>query len=98
MPTLSGMTHMSDCDESLHELYRFLDGELTDERRAAIKQHLDACQPCAEPYDFEAELRQVIRQKCRDQVPETLVSKVRDALAGLDAEAGRPGPGADAPG
>lgn len=71
---------MSECEESLHELYRYLDGELTEEKRVAIQHHLDGCQPCAEPYDFEAELRNVIRQKCREQVPESLVDKVREAL------------------
>jgi mycothiol system anti-sigma-R factor len=71
---------MSDCENSLHALYSYLDGELTDDRRAVIQHHLDACQPCAEPYDFEAELRIVIRRKCAEQVPDTLVAKVRAAL------------------
>ncbi|MGH9210774.1 MAG: mycothiol system anti-sigma-R factor [Acidimicrobiales bacterium] len=72
---------MADCENALHELYEFLDGELTDDRRAAIQHHLDTCQPCAEPYDFEAELRMVIRKKCAEKVPDTLVSKVQAALA-----------------
>jgi mycothiol system anti-sigma-R factor len=71
---------MSECEDSLHELYEYLDGELTDDRREAIHRHLDECQPCAEPYDFEAELRSVIRRKCQEQVPESLVAKVRAAL------------------
>jgi mycothiol system anti-sigma-R factor len=71
---------MSECEDSLHELYAYLDGELTEDRRAAIHRHLDGCQPCAEPYDFEAELRDVIRKKCQEQVPESLVAKVRAAL------------------
>ncbi|HEX8804019.1 MAG TPA: mycothiol system anti-sigma-R factor [Acidimicrobiales bacterium] len=78
---------MSDCEDALHELYGFLDGELTEARRERIKHHLDDCQPCAEPYDFEAELRLVIRRKCQEQVPESLVAKVR---AALDVEARRP--------
>ena len=81
---------MSDCENSLHALYSYLDGELTDDRRAVIQHHLDECQPCAEPYDFEAELRIVIRRKCAEQVPDTLVAKVK---AALEREAA-PGPGA----
>lgn len=77
---------MSDCQNALHELYGFLDGELTEDRRAAIQRHLDTCQPCAEPYDFEAELRLVIRRKCQEKVPESLVAKVRYALAQAAAE------------
>ena len=71
---------MSDCQDSLHELYRYLDGELTDDRREVIQHHLDHCQPCAEPYDFEAELRMVIRRKCQEQVPDALMAKVKAAL------------------
>jgi mycothiol system anti-sigma-R factor len=74
---------MSDCNDALHQLYEFLDGELTDAKRAAIRHHLDSCQPCAEPYDFEAELRLVIRKKCAEAVPESLMAKVRKAI---DAE------------
>ena len=70
-----------ECREALHELYGYLDGELTPEKREAIGRHLDQCLPCAEPYDFEAELREVIRRKCQEQVPESLVAKVRAALA-----------------
>jgi mycothiol system anti-sigma-R factor len=77
---------MSDCENSLHELYTYLDGELTDESRVKIQHHLDGCQPCAEPYDFEAELREVIRRKCQEQVPETLMAKIRTAL---EAESSR---------
>jgi mycothiol system anti-sigma-R factor len=71
---------MSDCNDALHVLYQYLDGELTDDRRTVIQRHLDHCQPCAEPYDFEAELRTVIRRKCQEQVPESLRAKVRKAL------------------
>jgi mycothiol system anti-sigma-R factor len=70
----------SQCQDALHELYGYLDGELTDDRRAAIHRHLDECQPCAEPYDFEAELRDVVRRKCQEQVPDNLMAKVRVAL------------------
>ena len=78
------MTLMSDCNDALHQLYRYLDGELTDESRSVIQHHLDTCQPCAEPYDFEAELRLIVRKKCFEAVPESLVAKVR---AAIEAEA-----------
>jgi mycothiol system anti-sigma-R factor len=73
---------MSDCKDALHQLYEFLDGELTDAKKAAIQHHLDTCQPCAEPYDFEAELRLIVRRKCVDAVPDSLVQKVKAAIAG----------------
>jgi mycothiol system anti-sigma-R factor len=72
--------HKPDCDDAVHRLYHFLDGELTPEKRTEIKRHLDACLPCLEAFDFEAELRVVIATKCRDQVPETLRERVAQAI------------------
>lgn len=74
------MAERGGCDDSLHELYEFLAGELTEARRAEIKQHLDDCPPCYEQYDFEAELRQVIAQRCRDTVPDALRQRIAQAL------------------
>jgi mycothiol system anti-sigma-R factor len=70
-----------DCEEAIHTLYSFLDGELTIERRLEIQQHLDECSPCLEAFDFEAELRIVIARKCRDKVPPSLLDRVSQALA-----------------
>ena len=69
-----------DCIEAVHLLYHYLDGELTQERRVLIRQHLDDCPPCGQAFDFEAELRVVIAQKCREQVPPELVERVRKTL------------------
>lgn len=82
------------CDEALHELYTFLDGELTDESRTRIRTHLDDCSPCLEVFDFEAELRIVIKQKCSDQVPDSLRQRIFDSLGATDHALGadvRPG-------
>ena len=69
-----------DCNEALHELYSFLDGHLTNERRTVISHHLDECGPCLEAFDFEAELKQVIAQKCREEVPQELRDRIAAAL------------------
>jgi mycothiol system anti-sigma-R factor len=71
---------MGDCNDAVERLYHFLDGELDDARRADIQHHLDECLPCLEAFDFEAELRQVIAQKCRDQVPDHLRQRIAEAL------------------
>jgi mycothiol system anti-sigma-R factor len=75
-----GSEEPADCEETIERLYHYLDGELTDERRAVIQVHLDECSPCLDAYDFEAELRRVIAQRCRDHVPESLLARVRAAL------------------
>ncbi|MGE3620184.1 MAG: mycothiol system anti-sigma-R factor [Acidimicrobiia bacterium] len=70
----------SECDEALHELYHLLDGELTEERRSRILGHLERCGPCAQPYDFYADLRRVVQERCRDQAPPELLARVQAAL------------------
>ena len=76
-----GSEEPTDCQESIERLYHYLDGELTEQRRAEIQQHLDDCSPCLEAFHFEFELRRVIAQKCRDHVPDSLRARVRSALA-----------------
>ncbi len=71
----------ADCEETIERLYTYLDGELTDERRVEIQRHLDDCSPCLKAYGFEAELRAVIAQRCQEKVPESLLERVRQALA-----------------
>ncbi|MFL6206121.1 MAG: mycothiol system anti-sigma-R factor [Acidimicrobiales bacterium] len=68
------------CDEALHEIYHLLSGEIDDQKRAKIAEHLDECAPCAEPYDFYAELRVVVQKRCRDQAPPELLARIEDAL------------------
>ena len=69
-----------DCESALAEIYTYLDGELTEEKRHLIAKHLDGCNPCVEAYDFEAELRMVISRRCRDEVPETLRIRIAEKL------------------
>ena len=76
------------CTEAVHVLYHFLDGELTPERKLLIEYHLDACHPCLEAFEFEVELRQLIKQRCREQVPDDLRLRIKDLLA---SEASLPG-------
>jgi len=75
------------CIEAVEMLYHYLDGELTDERRRLIQRHLDSCPPCFDAYDFEAELRLVVRRKCYDRVPERLVERVAEALRKVESGA-----------
>ena len=95
-----------DCERALAEVYTFLDQELSDAQRNEIMAHLEACSPCFEAFDFEAELRMVISAKARsDEVPEllrvriseklTLLSRGEITLADEDPSIGQP-PGPEA--
>ncbi|MEL7210075.1 MAG: mycothiol system anti-sigma-R factor [Actinomycetota bacterium] len=70
----------NDCDDAIAELYEFIDGELTPERRDAIRAHLDDCGPCLDAHDFEDALRRVLADKCRDTVPDALRDRIAHAL------------------
>jgi mycothiol system anti-sigma-R factor len=78
-------TH-GNCEEALAHLYAFLDGELTEVRRLAIRSHLEDCTPCFEAFDFEAELRLVISHRCRDEVPEPLRNRIAELLQRASAQ------------
>jgi anti-sigma factor (TIGR02949 family) len=75
----AGTVH-HDCIEALHELYHFLDGELTDDKRHHIRRHLEGCPPCFEAFDFEAEIKAYIADKCRERVPENLRVRIAEAI------------------
>ena len=72
------------CYEAVEQLHLHLDGELTYERRSSSRMHLANCPPCGDAFDFEAELRLVIAQRCRERVPEGLRARVYEALRRLE--------------
>jgi mycothiol system anti-sigma-R factor len=74
------------CSESIEQIYHYLDGELTEEVRIVIKRHLDDCPPCLQAFDFEAELRLVIANRCKDRVPDALRQRIHDALIEAEKE------------
>ena len=69
-----------DCEKASYRVYSYLDGELTVWRRWSIRRHLEKCPPCADCFEFEVELRQVVSAKCRDEAPEDLRRRITDAL------------------
>lgn len=80
----------SACEQTIHELYHFLDGELTEAKRIEIEYHLDHCGPCVDIVSFESDLRRVIADRCKEQIPQGL----RDRIARLidhELDASEPG-------
>lgn len=69
-----------DCSEVVRDLYFFLDGEVTDLMRQRIRIHLDDCSPCLEAFDFEAELRQLISKRCREEPPPEFRARITTVL------------------
>ena len=69
-----------DCSDVVREVYLFLDGQLSPEEQAHVRRHLEACSPCFEAFDFEAELRLFISRRCRDEVPGSLWERVANQI------------------
>ena len=68
---------MANCKQTIRELDAFLDGELPTDVRKHIHEHLNDCTDCLQAFDFEAELKQAIRRKCRnDELPPGLLGRI----------------------
>jgi mycothiol system anti-sigma-R factor len=79
---------MADCNETLRELNTFLDGELAPQTHSAIRAHLEGCPDCLEAFDFHAELKIVVAQKCHnDEMPPGLLAKIENCFGEVFAEA-----------
>jgi mycothiol system anti-sigma-R factor len=74
---ITAATEGADCVQTLRELDVFLDGELDADSYDAIKHHLDGCMDCLGAFDFHAELKAVITEKCNnDEMPPDLLTKI----------------------
>jgi mycothiol system anti-sigma-R factor len=69
-----------ECEQAIHRVYEYLDGELTVWRRMAITRHLDDCPPCADSFTFEVELRRIVVSKCAEEVPADLKARIAAAI------------------
>lgn len=58
---------MADCQETLNELERFLDSELSPVRVAEVIGHLKGCSDCQGAYEFHSELRTIIKTKAQNE-------------------------------
>ncbi|MEY4339425.1 MAG: anti-sigma factor [Actinomycetota bacterium] len=68
---------MSNCEQTLRELQTYLDRALSDDVLLSVNAHLHQCPDCLQAYDFHAELRLVVRQKCStDELPADLVARI----------------------
>lgn len=84
VPRSSGdvsMETMPDCDAVMRRLWDYLDGELTEDRMTAIREHLSMCSRCQPQAAFERAFLAAVAKARRDHSkPISLGERVRTAL------------------
>ncbi|MBI3182394.1 MAG: zf-HC2 domain-containing protein [Myxococcales bacterium] len=63
---------MFTCRDSIDLLQRFLDGEMPEEERHRLKEHLDACPPCVDFLRTYRATPGLCRKAMVDQMPREL--------------------------
>lgn len=58
---------MADCNETIEQLYSYLDKILDDRLRVEIDEHLHVCPDCQGRLEFEHSLKIAIRERSRDE-------------------------------
>ena len=82
-----GNPHEVPCTEVLDAVYTYLDGEMSTDDCARIRQHLDECGPCLREFGLEEAVKRLGGTHCGcDPVPEGLRSKVLGKIREVRAE------------
>ncbi len=77
--------HGVNCEETLKEIERFLDGELDQGAQGQISHHVSDCHPCMQRVEFRRSLKLMISTKCgTESVPDELGQKIRALIHELD--------------
>jgi anti-sigma factor (TIGR02949 family) len=72
---------MLDCESVMRQLWDYLDGELTLERAAAIRAHIEMCQRCYPQHEFERSFLDAVAASAREHSnSERLRASLMDAL------------------
>lgn len=72
---------MADCEETLRQLYEYLDEVLDEALRDDIGSHVRDCPDCKERVDFEYSLMIHIRQRSKEEpVPEELQRRLLECF------------------
>ncbi|MBS1258538.1 MAG: hypothetical protein MAG551_01597 [Candidatus Scalindua arabica] len=82
---------MTTCNEAIEQLHEFLDNELDDGNHSTIKQHIEMCHKCCEKFEFEQNLKKIIKNKTfLHKTPQPLLQSIASQLADLEEERSQP--------
>ncbi len=66
----------ADCVDYLERIVYFIDNELDEADCAAVRRHLDTCNPCLVKYDLERTVKSVVARSCSETAPSELRDRV----------------------
>jgi mycothiol system anti-sigma-R factor len=72
----SGAPSAEECADFFEQIVFFIDNELAEADCAAVRKHLDTCNPCLERYDLQRTMKSVVARSCTEVAPHELRSKV----------------------
>jgi mycothiol system anti-sigma-R factor len=69
------------CNECLDRLDSYTERELSEAELREVKQHLEECPPCEDRYQFQADLKRLVKVCCdQGEAPPELRAKLREIL------------------
>lgn len=76
----------AECADYLEQIVFFIDNELAEADCAAVREHLDSCNPCLEKYDLQRTMKAVVARSCHEVAPSELRDKVMFRLQQVRVE------------
>ena len=83
---MSHDAHDTECADYLERIVYFLDNELDDADCAAVRVHLDTCNPCLEKYDLQRTVKAVVARSCSEVAPSELRDRVRVQIRAVQVQ------------
>lgn len=72
-----------DCESVLRDLFAWVDGELGDDRRKEMSDHLQRCRSCFSRAEFESRLKTHLREVGGVPVPLQVERRIRSVISRL---------------
>jgi mycothiol system anti-sigma-R factor len=73
----------------MRQLSVYIDRELSDAEVREVQAHLDDCPPCEKVFEFQSEMKRLVRRECcTDDAPARLREWVRQLATGNPKPAG----------
>jgi mycothiol system anti-sigma-R factor len=77
---------MADCNDTLREMYVFLDDEIPSGLKQRIDAHLTDCPDCQGAFEFHVELKALIAAKCAESLPPGLADRIANCFGDVEVD------------